>query len=111
MKENLQAVVLCTLSSHTSATEKGDMEETMRTNFKMIGSEGAELLHTSQLYKYSRTPKPLMHTDSYGKLKTHGITVRGSITRFCHHIIWLKVDNTNIDPKAIVDFFVILRLQ
>ncbi|XP_033728940.1 uncharacterized protein LOC117318048 [Pecten maximus] len=53
----------------------------------------------------NKGPNYLIHIDGYDKLKRYGFPIHGAICGFSRRILWLKIANTNNNPKIIGTFF------
>ncbi|XP_033757746.1 uncharacterized protein LOC117340076 [Pecten maximus] len=53
----------------------------------------------------NKGPNYLIHIDGYDKLKRYGFPIHGAICGFSRRILWLKLANTNNNPKIIGTFF------
>ena len=47
----------------------------------------------------------MWHLDGYDKLKPFGFAIHGAIDGYSRHILWLKVGQTNNDPKVIASYY------
>ena len=54
----------------------------------------------------SNGPNDFWHIDSYDKLKPFGSPIHGAIDGHSPKILWLKIVQSNNDPKVIADLYV-----
>ena len=54
----------------------------------------------------SNGPNDCWHIDSYDKLKPFGSPIHGAIDGHSPKILWLKIVQSNNDPKVIADLYV-----
>ena len=50
-------------------------------------------------------PNYLWHIDGYDKIKRFGFAIHGCIDGFSKKLLWLKVANTNNDPRVIAHYY------
>ena len=74
------------------------------TVVKTLDPEGVEFRQKRRLRRrmyYSNGPNWVWHIDGYDKLKPYGFPIHGAVDGFSRRILWLKVINSNKDPKVI----------
>ena len=52
----------------------------------------------------SRGPNDTWHVDGNDKLKSFGFYIHGAIDGFSRKILWLRVANSNKDPKIVAKY-------
>lgn len=73
-----------------------------------LDPEGSNLRRAHRLKRRAYLnpgPNHCWHSDGYDKLKPFGFPIHGCIDGFSRRVIWLKVTQTNNDPKVIGSFF------
>ena len=82
--------------------------ETVRICLKELDPEGVRRRKQNRLKrrKYlNKGPNFLWHLDGYDKLKPFGFAIHGCIDGYSRKILWLRVGNTNNDPKVTANYF------
>ena len=78
------------------------------TALQQVDPAGTEARRKHQLkcreYE-SNGPNDCWHIDGYDKLKPFGFPIHGAIDGHSHKILWLKVVQSNNDPKVIADLY------
>lgn len=54
---------------------------------------------------YAKGPNFVWHVDGYDKLKPFGLCIHACVCGFSRKVIWIKVYNTNNNPKVIGGYF------
>ena len=76
---------------------------------RQLEPEGVELRKSHCLRRrkyYSLGPNWVWHVDGYDKLKPYGFSIHGAIDGYSRKVMWLRLTQSNKDPKNICDFFV-----
>ena len=82
--------------------------ESVRLIIKSIDPESVELRTSHRLVRRvyrSIGPNYLWHIDGYDKLKPFGFPIHGAIDGYSRKIMWLRVGESNNNPKIICSYY------
>eukprot|EP00111_Clytia_hemisphaerica_P011641 TCONS_00034212-protein len=83
--------------------------ETVRLILKQLDPEGVENRAQHRLHRRlyrSVGPNYTWHLDGYDKIKPFGFPIHACIDGYSRKILWLRVSETNNDPKVTASFYV-----
>ena len=83
--------------------------ETVRFVLRELDPEGVESRAQHRLHRRLYTclgPNYTWHLDGYDKLKQFGFPIHACIDGYSRKILWLRVSETNNDPKVVASFYV-----
>ena len=82
--------------------------ETVRVIMKYLDPEGVfsrpRRVFRRRQYSF-QGPNYMWHLDGYDKLKPFGFAIHGAINGYSRRILWLKVGQTNNDPRVVISYY------